>query len=88
MGHLPLHVTDINQATPGYLLIPDRRQAIRQAVAIGNPGDVILLAGKGHENYQILGTRRLYFDDRQEARAALMAKAKADWRNNLKRKEA
>lgn len=78
LGHLPLQVIDINQATPGYLLIPDRRQAIRQAVAIGNPGDVILLAGKGHENYQILGTRRLFFDDRQEARAALMAKAKAD----------
>jgi UDP-N-acetylmuramoyl-L-alanyl-D-glutamate--2,6-diaminopimelate ligase len=77
LGHRPLHITDINQTAPGYLVIPDRRQAIRQAVAIGNAGDVILLAGKGHETYQIVGTRRRYFDDRLEARAALMAKVEA-----------
>ena len=77
LGLRPLPAADLDQAANGYLLIPDRRQAIHQAVAIGKPGDVILLAGKGHEDYQILGTRRVFFDDRQAARAALLDKAQA-----------
>lgn len=44
----------------------DRRQAIRMAVALARPGDVILIAGKGHENYQIIGGKTLHFDDREE----------------------
>ncbi len=50
---------------------PDRAAAIRRAVADARPGDVVLVAGKGHETEQIVGSARLPFDDREEARAAL-----------------
>jgi len=50
---------------------PDRRAAIAGAVAAALPGDVILVAGKGHEDYQIVGAERLRFDDREELAAAL-----------------
>lgn len=50
---------------------PDRRLAIRTAIGLACPGDVVLIAGKGHEDYQILGTDRIHFDDREEAAAAL-----------------
>lgn len=52
------------------LRITDRRQAIRTAVMIANPGDVILIAGKGHEDYQIIGDVKHHFDDREEVRKA------------------
>jgi UDP-N-acetylmuramoyl-L-alanyl-D-glutamate--2,6-diaminopimelate ligase len=54
----------------GYLVIPDRREAIRFAVGLLRPNDVLLVAGKGHEDYQILGTTRIHFDDREELRNA------------------
>lgn len=57
----------------GYVVIPDRREAIRFAVSLLRPGDVLLVAGKGHEDYQILGTTRVHFDDREELRDALDA---------------
>jgi UDP-N-acetylmuramyl tripeptide synthase len=50
---------------------PDRAAAIARAVGLAAPGDVVLIAGKGHETYQILGPRRVDFDDRKVARAAL-----------------
>ncbi len=53
------------------LRITDRRQAIRTAAAIARPGDVILIAGKGHEDYQIIGDVKHHFDDKEEAHAAL-----------------
>ena len=45
---------------------PDRRAAIRAALARARPGDVVLVAGKGHETYQVIGARREHFDDREE----------------------
>lgn len=58
-------------SSSGYTVVPDRREAIRLAISLGQPGDVILIAGKGHETYQIVGSRILAFDDREEARKAL-----------------
>ena len=52
------------------LRITDRRQAIRTAVTIAKAGDVILIAGKGHEDYQIVGDVKHHFDDREEVRKA------------------
>jgi hypothetical protein len=49
----------------------DRHRAIEGAIVSAEPGDVVLLAGKGHEPYQILGPRTIAFDDREEARSAL-----------------
>jgi len=56
---------------PGYLAVPDRREAIRLAVSLARPGEAVLVAGKGHENYQIWGAERRHFDDREEVQAAL-----------------
>ena len=49
----------------------DRAEAIDLAVRRASPGDVVLIAGKGHEPYQLIGDEVLHFDDRQQARAAL-----------------
>jgi murE/murF fusion protein len=54
-----------------FFVDPDRRTAIRAAVAEATPGDIVLIAGKGHEDYQILGTTKIHFDDREEAAAAV-----------------
>ncbi|MFZ0888108.1 MAG: UDP-N-acetylmuramoyl-L-alanyl-D-glutamate--2,6-diaminopimelate ligase [Candidatus Binataceae bacterium] len=51
-------------AGPGYVVEPDRRAAIALALALVAPGDIVVVAGKGHEDYQIVGSRRLAFDDR------------------------
>jgi UDP-N-acetylmuramoyl-L-alanyl-D-glutamate--2,6-diaminopimelate ligase len=49
----------------------DRKAAIERAVREARPGDVVLVAGKGHEKYQVIGERTLPFDDVEVARAAL-----------------
>ena len=54
-----------------YRLIVDRREAIFEAVISAKPGDVVLIAGKGHEDYQILASGKIGFDDREVAREAL-----------------
>jgi UDP-N-acetylmuramoyl-L-alanyl-D-glutamate--2,6-diaminopimelate ligase len=60
------------QKTSGkYLIEPDREKAIGAAMDEARAGDIVLLAGKGHENYQILADRTLEFDDRDVARRAL-----------------
>jgi UDP-N-acetylmuramoyl-L-alanyl-D-glutamate--2,6-diaminopimelate ligase len=51
-----------------YRVIPDRREAITEALGAAGPGDVVVLAGKGHEDYQLVGDRKLHFDDREVAR--------------------
>ena len=50
---------------------PDRRAAIALALSLGRAGDVILLAGKGHETYQIIGTEHRHLDEREEVAAHL-----------------
>jgi UDP-N-acetylmuramoyl-L-alanyl-D-glutamate--2,6-diaminopimelate ligase len=49
-----------------YLKIADRGEAVRTAAMLARPGDIILLAGKGHETYQVIGTEKIHFDDREE----------------------
>src|SRR5205085_1799102 len=61
-----------------YRIEPDRRAAIALAVASGRPGDLVLIAGKGHETYQLVGEEKLEFDDRAEARRALQGVPAAD----------
>ena len=52
----------------------DRAAAIGRAMTMAEAGDVVLIAGKGHENYQIVGTEKRHFDDGEEARKALAAR--------------
>ncbi len=49
-----------------YLRITDREEAIRTANMLAKPGDIILIAGKGHEDYQIIGDEKIHFDDREK----------------------
>jgi UDP-N-acetylmuramoyl-L-alanyl-D-glutamate--2,6-diaminopimelate ligase len=51
--------------------VADRRRAIELALGVAKPEDTVVIAGKGHEDYQIIGRQRLPFDDREEARRAL-----------------
>jgi UDP-N-acetylmuramoyl-L-alanyl-D-glutamate--2,6-diaminopimelate ligase len=54
-----------------YIAISDRRDAIYQAIGRAQSGDVVIIAGKGHETYQIIGNERFHFDDREVAKEAL-----------------
>lgn len=58
-----------------YVVEPDRRSAIGLAVSLAQKNDTVLIAGKGHETYQILNDRTIDFDDRTEARKALEARS-------------
>ena len=55
----------------GYLVEPDRRAAIALATGLARSGDLVLVAGKGHEDYQIVGHEKRHLDDREEVRRAL-----------------
>ncbi len=65
-------IQDIVAGIPGaHITLPDRAAAIHQAIQMAQPGDGVMIAGKGHEDYQILGTTKIHFDDREQARLAL-----------------
>jgi UDP-N-acetylmuramoyl-L-alanyl-D-glutamate--2,6-diaminopimelate ligase len=64
-------VVGLQKTNGKYMIEPDREKAIALAMDQALPGDIVLLAGKGHENYQILVDRTLEFDDREQARRAL-----------------
>ena len=55
----------------GYLKVLDRTEAIRTAIRLAQPLDTVLIAGKGHEDYQIVGSQKFHFDDREVAREAI-----------------
>lgn len=61
----------LREAGGKYSVELDRTLAIRQAIMDAKPGDVVLIAGKGHEPYQIIGTTKRPYDDREQARRAL-----------------
>lgn len=73
-------VKDALAAAPArarYRVLVDRREAIEAAIGEAREGDTVLIAGKGHEDYQIIGNRKLHFDDREVARDVLRARRRA-----------
>ena len=71
-------IKDILQGIPSsaqkganYTVIINRQEAIEYAINLASQNDLVLIAGKGHENYQVLGTQTIHFDDREVARSAL-----------------
>jgi len=73
--------------TKAYRPIPDRDEAIRTAVNVGSKGDIVLIAGKGHELYQELADEKVLFDDRRVARWALKDKPVAELEEEEKPRE-
>jgi UDP-N-acetylmuramoyl-L-alanyl-D-glutamate--2,6-diaminopimelate ligase len=69
-------VAGIDPAAP-FTVEGDRAAAIRRAILKAKPGDCVLIAGKGHEDYQILGTEKVHFDDREQAELALRDRLRA-----------
>lgn len=69
-----LEAAGMKRAPGGYVVELDRARAIRLAIEIARPGDAVLVAGKGHETYQIVGDEKRSFDDRVEAKRALEAR--------------
>lgn len=65
----------VREATKSYEKIGDRRAAIHHAIEEAKSGDVVIIAGKGHEDYQLIGTKTSHFDDREVAREALNIRA-------------
>lgn len=65
----------IQETGKPYEKIADRREAIRRAISQARPDDLVLIAGKGHEDYQIIGREVFHFDDKEVAREALASRA-------------
>ncbi len=61
----------VEGTTTPYAVEPDRRKAIRMALRFAQKNDIVVLAGKGHETYQILGTRKTHLDEREEVARAM-----------------
>jgi UDP-N-acetylmuramoyl-L-alanyl-D-glutamate--2,6-diaminopimelate ligase len=64
-------LSGLNEETAGVHVVRDRSEAIQQAVKQARSQDVVAIIGKGHEDYQMIGTKRFYFSDREEAEHAL-----------------
>jgi UDP-N-acetylmuramyl tripeptide synthase len=73
-GLTQLTMASLNEGARGFVTLVDRREAIARAIATASPGDTVLIAGKGHEDYQIVGTKKQAFDDALEAARALRAR--------------
>ena len=81
-GHANNALPQLAQATVNCRILPahsaeEVRQALAQVIANADASDVILIAGKGHENYQEIAGQRTHFSDEEQARAALMKRQKA-----------
>jgi UDP-N-acetylmuramoyl-L-alanyl-D-glutamate--2,6-diaminopimelate ligase len=63
-----------------YQIVPERKEAIFRAIGSARKGDLVMIAGKGHEDYQIIGTQKIHFDDREVAGEALHDLGKAEKR--------
>ena len=57
-----------------YVKLTDRREAIWGAIEQAREGDVVVIAGKGHETYQVIGEQRIHFDDHEVAREAMISR--------------
>ena len=69
---------DLDGNERAYAVLVDRRAAVRCAIGLARPDDTVVLAGKGHEDYQIVGHEKLPFDDREEALRALASRARSE----------
>ena len=74
-------LTGVKQEDGEYIIIEDRRAAIRYAMDIGKKDDIIILAGKGHETYQDIGGVKRHLDEREEVAAHLREKEETAWEN-------
>ena len=74
-------LTGVKQEDGEYIVIEDRRAAIRYAMDIGKKDDIIILAGKGHETYQDIGGVKRHLDEREEVAAHLREKEETAWEN-------
>jgi len=69
-------ITGISGTNGSYEVEPDRTSAIKLAVSMAKEGDTVLIAGKGHEDYQIFENETIHFDDREKAREAVLEREK------------
>jgi UDP-N-acetylmuramyl-tripeptide synthetase len=72
-GFIPVEAEKLGSAPAGKVFTaePDRRRAIEAGIRAARPGDTVLIAGKGHETYQVIGRSTIHFDDREEAQQVL-----------------
>jgi UDP-N-acetylmuramoyl-L-alanyl-D-glutamate--2,6-diaminopimelate ligase len=75
IAKMPCDQLEIANDNHAYTVIPDRRKAIETAIKIAKEADIVLIAGKGHEDYQIMGTSKMPFDDRVVAAQAMKARS-------------
>lgn len=77
LHHEPLRLFSTpSEDDRGYAVELDRRKAIQKAIEWAREGDIVLIAGKGHEDYQVVGTKKYPFDDRRIAQQAIDSSAK------------